>query len=109
LYKLHSLRVLAEFVGDFGQVGKRFGVVGMQHTACVHSALLRHAEIFESMGKSVGAEEHLAVVDEHSHVFGLQRRRLANGNTVRDVRWGEWSSAAAVEVEVSSEKLESNL
>jgi hypothetical protein len=109
LQELHSLRVLAKLVGDLGEVRERLSVVRVQHTAGLHSALLCLTKVFEGMRQGIGAEEHFAVIEQHAHVVGMQRRWLANRRAVRDVRGSERGKAAAAEVEISGEKLQANL
>ena len=60
-----------------------------------------------TMRQGIGAEEHFAVIEQHSNVIGVQRRWLADGRAVGDVRGSERGGAA--EVEISGEKLQANL
>ena len=99
--------MLAKLVGDLGEVRECLSVVRVKHAAGLHSALLRLTEVFEGMRQGIGAEEHFAVIEQHSNVIGVQRRWLADGRAVGDVRGSERGGAA--EVEISGEKLQANL
>jgi hypothetical protein len=67
----------------------------VQDAAGVDGALLRQSKVLKRVRVRSGAEEHLAVVEEHAHVVGLQRRWLAHWHAVGDVGGREGSSAAA--------------
>lgn len=101
--------MLAKFVRNLCQVRESIRVVRVQDAARVHRALLRLAEILEGVRKRAGAEEHLAVLQQHAHIFRLQRRRFAHGNAICDVGGSEWSSAAAAKIEVPGEQLQAHL
>jgi hypothetical protein len=85
LQKLHGLAVLSTFVGNFGQMSEGFGIVRVQNTARVDCALLGLAKVFEGVRKRIGPEKHLAMVEQHAHIFGSQRSRFTYGNTVGNV------------------------
>ena len=101
--------MLAKFVRNLCQVRESIRVVRVQDAARVHRALLRLAEILEGVRKRAGAEEHLAVLQQHAHVFRQQRPRFAHGNAICDVGGSEWSSAAAAKIEVPGEQLQAHL
>lgn len=109
LQKLNRLCILAKFVSDLREISECLGVVGVQHPASLHRALLRMSEALESMRQGIGAEEHFAVVEQHTNVLGMQRRWFADRRTVSHVGWSKRGEDAAAKIEISGEKLETNL
>jgi hypothetical protein len=109
LQKLHGLRMVAEFMSNFGQLRERLRVVWVQNTTRLHGALLCLTKVFESVRISSAAVEHLAVVKQRMNVFALQRQRLAYGRAVCNVRNVEWRGTTAAEIKITGKKLESNL
>ena len=75
MQKLHGLCVLSEFVCRLGQMRKSLRVVRVQHAGGLHRALLRLAEVFESVRICSRAEEHFAVVEQHVPDQMLQKYR----------------------------------